>query len=407
MNKYFEKLDKKYAKISTYVVITIVAAYLAVSFFAEFKTVKSVVGGAAGWIFSLILPMLIGAVIAYLFLPITGFIERRLIKIRKLREMKKGTHYLAAVLTLVVIAAAFIMIIATLTVGLTRQLSSLKDLNLMDVVNGAKSQLIHFQEDLKNLIIKLGLPKSTYESLEKAVTNAFSSTDHTSAVNGILSFVDSFTSVIITIAFSVLFFVYFLIDMPMITKYWGHAFRSILPDKVYRFLKTVIDDIGEVFSNYIRGEMTDGLVIGIIMSVALSLAWVKYSVLIGVVTGIGNLIPYMGPILVYIMTILSGILSGDFKAMAIGLVICAVVQVLDGAIINPRLLSNSVEVHAIITTLALIAGSKVGGLFGMVCAIPTAALLKIWFERLVNKMDKKKGLTVEEGEAESDSQSKD
>ena len=76
MNKYFEKLDKKYAKISTYVVITIVAAYLAVSFFAEFKTVKSVVGGAAGWIFSLILPMLIGAVIAYLFLPITGFIER-------------------------------------------------------------------------------------------------------------------------------------------------------------------------------------------------------------------------------------------------------------------------------------------------------------------------------------------
>ena len=399
MHKYCNKLDKKYLKISTYVIFTVAASYLAISFFAGFNTVKGVVGGAAGWVLSLVLPMIIGAIIAYLFLPVTGFIEKMLRKSRKLREMKKGTHYLAAVLTLAVIAVLFILIIASLTVGLTRQLSSLKDINLMEVVNGAKSQIIHFQEDLKNLMIKLGLPESAYDSLEKTVQKALNSTDHTSAVNGILGFVDSFTGIIITIAFSILFFVYFLIDMPMIAKYWGHAFQALLPDKVYRGLKSLVDDIREVFSNYIRGEMTDGLVIGIIMSVALSLAGVRYSVLIGVVTGIGNLIPYMGPILGYIMTILSGILSGDFKAMAIGLVICAVVQVLDGAIINPRLLSNSVEVHAIITTLALIAGSKIGGLFGMVCAIPSAALLKIWFERLVTKMEKKKGLTAEETES--------
>ena len=251
-----------------------------------------------------------------------------------------------------------------------------------------------------DLLLKLGLPESTYSSLEETVVNAFNSTDHSTAVSGILGFVDSFTSIIITIAFSILFFVYFLIDMPMISKYWSHAFQALLPEKIYRGMKSLIDDIREVFSNYIRGEMTDGLVIGIIMSVALSLAGVRYSVLIGVVTGIGNLIPYMGPILGYIMTILSGILSGDFKAMAIGLVICAIVQVLDGAIINPRLLSNSVEVHAIITTLALIAGSKIGGLFGMVCAIPSAALFKIWFERLVTKMEKKKGMIAEETETE-------
>lgn len=400
MNKYYNKLDKKYLKISTYVIFTIAASYLAVSFFARFDTVKSVVGGAAGWIISLVLPMVIGAVIAYLFLPVTGFIEKRLQKIKKLREMKKGTHYLAAILTLVVIAIAFVLIIATLTVGLTRQLSSLKDLNLMDVINGANSQVFHFQEDLKNLILKLGLPESTYSSLEETVVNAFNSTDHSTAVSGILGFVDSITSIIITVAFSILFFVYFLIDMPMISKYWSHAFQALLPEKIYRGMKSLIDDIREVFSNYIRGEMTDGLVIGIIMSVALSLAGVRYSVLIGVVTGIGNLIPYMGPILGYIMTILSGILSGNFKAMAIGLVICAIVQVLDGAIINPRLLSNSVEVHAIITTLALIAGSKIGGLFGMVCAIPSAALFKIWFERLVTKMEKKKGMIAEETETE-------
>ncbi len=401
MNKFSSKLDKKYLKISAYVIFTIVATYLLISFFSGFGTVKGVLGDALNWIVSLVLPMVIGFVIAYLMLPVTGMIEKRLTRFEKLRKMKKGTHYLAAVLTIAFILLVFIIIIVAITFGLTRQISSLKDISVMEVINGAKSQVLHFQQDLKDLMLKLGLPESTYDNLEATVIKALNSTDHSGAVNSVMGFVDSFTSTIITIGFAVLFFVYFLLDMPKIVAYWSHAFFTLLPEKVNKTARGLLDDIGSVFSNYIRGEMTDGMVVGIIMSVALSLVGVNYSVLIGVVCGIGNLIPYMGPILGYVMTILSGVLTGDYKSMVLGLIVCAVVQVLDGAIINPRLLSNSVEVHAIITTLALIAGSKIGGLFGMVCAIPTAALLKIWFERLVNKVEIKKGLAEAPAREES------
>ena len=105
-----------------------------------------------------------------------------------------------------------------------------------------------------------------------------------------------------------------------------------------------------------------------------------YGVLIGVMAGIANLIPYMGPIVGYGLTIVSGVISGETKTMIISIVIISVVQVLDGAVINPKLLSHSIEIHPLLVLVAIIAGEKVGGFAGMIVAVPFAALLKIWFD---------------------------
>jgi predicted PurR-regulated permease PerM len=66
-------------------------------------------------------------------------------------------------------------------------------------------------------------------------------------------------------------------------------------------------------------------------------------------------------------------------------VILAAVMFIDGNIINPRMLSSNVEVHPVLVILALLAGGKVGGVVGMLIAVPVAALLKLQFERYVEK----------------------
>ena len=96
----------------------------------------------------------------------------------------------------------------------------------------------------------------------------------------------------------------------------------------------------------------------------------------------------MGPIVGYGLTIVSGVISGEIKTMIISIVIISVVQVLDGAVINPKLLSQSIEIHPMLVLVAIIAGEKVGGFAGMIVAVPFAALLKIWFERLVERRAK-------------------
>ena len=127
----------------------------------------------------------------------------------------------------------------------------------------------------------------------------------------------------------------------------------------------------------------DGFTVALLISIGLTVVGMPYGVMIGVMAGIANLIPYMGPIVGYGLTIVSGVISGETKTMIISLVIISVVQVLDGAVINPKLLSQSIEIHPMLVLVAIIAGEKVGGFAGMIIAVPFAALLKIWFERLV------------------------
>ena len=60
---------------------------------------------------------------------------------------------------------------------------------------------------------------------------------------------------------------------------------------------------------------------------------------------------------------------------------------IDGNVINPRLLSNAVEVHPLVVVVALIAGSAVGGLAGMLIAVPLAAFIKVQLERWLTKRE--------------------
>ena len=81
--------------------------------------------------------------------------------------------------------------------------------------------------------------------------------------------------------------------------------------------------------------------------------------------------------------------SDTFKGLLpfIGLVVIAVVMFVDANVINPKLLSDNVEVHPLLVVTALIAGGAIGGIAGMLIAVPTAALIKMQFDRALQKME--------------------
>ena len=80
--------------------------------------------------------------------------------------------------------------------------------------------------------------------------------------------------------------------------------------------------------------------------------------------------------------------------MALGFVAMGIVMFVDGNIINPRLLSDNVEVHPMLVIAALIAGGAVGGIAGMLVAVPTAAFLKIQLDRWLEKREHTAGVEV-------------
>ena len=191
--------------------------------------------------------------------------------------------------------------------------------------------------------------------------------------------------------FGVIFAVYFLLDEKnSIVSYWGRAFRLIFGDKHRNEFMIFMKDADNAFSGYIRGQMVDAVIVGVLSSIALSIAGIPYAVLIGICMGFGNLIPYFGPIIGYAATVIVCIPSGDWGKMILGVAIIAIIMFIDGNIINPRLLSANVDVHPLLVVAALLGGGVLGGIAGMLVAVPTAALLKLQFDRYLQKLEDSK-----------------
>ena len=129
--------------------------------------------------------------------------------------------------------------------------------------------------------------------------------------------------------------------------------------------------------------------LGVVVSIVLSIIGIQYAIVIGLLIGIGSLIPYMGPIVGYASIVVVGIATGDYKSMIIAAIALLIIQTIDGNLIYPKLLSSSVNIHPMIVIISLTVGANVGGLLGMIVAVPSGALAKVWFERLINLKEKK------------------
>ena len=127
-----------------------------------------------------------------------------------------------------------------------------------------------------------------------------------------------------------------------------------------------------------------------LVSISLSLVGVRYALAIGILTGIGNLIPYVGPFVAYGTTVLVCTLYGDFSKLLPAVLVLFVIQTLDGNVINPRLLSNSIDIHPLLVIISLIIGGAVGGVLGIFLAAPIASLIKLQVDRMVEKGEAKK-----------------
>lgn len=136
----------------------------------------------------------------------------------------------------------------------------------------------------------------------------------------------------------------------------------------------------------------DAFVMMVLISIVLSVVGVKFAVVIGIFAGIGNLIPYVGPFVAYVSTALVCLLDSDWKKLVVAIILLLIVQTIDGNLIGPRLLSSSIHIHPLLVVVSLFFGSAIGGLLGMLLAVPVGALIKVLFNRMIDLNLKRRGI---------------
>jgi len=163
------------------------------------------------------------------------------------------------------------------------------------------------------------------------------------------------------------------------------ALISLIPNRYFEPGLTLFYQIQQQLSNYIRGQLTDALIIGILSIIGLWILHIKYFVFIGLLAGLANLIPYIGPVVGAVPAMVISIINNPGRPIILLYiaVMFAIVQMIDNSVVSPMVMSRSVNIHPITVIVIIIIGGNLMGVFGMLIAVPVAGILKVTIQQIM------------------------
>jgi predicted PurR-regulated permease PerM len=167
---------------------------------------------------------------------------------------------------------------------------------------------------------------------------------------------------------------YLLADMPQLTAW----LKELPPLRFREQLGLLIEEFDTVLSGFVRGQLLVCAILAVLYSAGLWLIGIDLAVVIGTLSGAAFIIPYLGTMLGIVLSMLMAVLKfHDLLHPLLCLGWFALVQALEGAVITPKVVGDTVGLHPLIAIVALLIGGQLIGISGMLLAIPLAAILKV------------------------------
>lgn len=376
--------NKNYALVVFYALVLALLYHLGVRILDHFPELGAHLQNLFPWASQVISPLLLGFAIAYLLSPICHFFERILSKNALLSKKQSLCQNISILMTFLLLILGVVFLGSLLLSTLTKSIQVLRFEDLFQGIEDFASTIEKFYSDL---YVRLGNLPIGGEDAKEAVQLLLQKTVvfFQNMGNSVFSSLGSLAGALSTLVFGIIFSLYFLADGQKILSYWARIFRLLFGEKRLEKLRRFFVDADRVFAGYLRGQIIDGTIMAVLVSVSLSVLQVRYAVVIGVLTGFGNLIPYVGPFIAYGLTALVCLVYGDFTKLLPALIALFVIQTVDGNVINPRLLSQNIDVHPLVVIIALIIGGSLGGFLGIFLAAPVASLIKLELDKFMER----------------------
>jgi len=301
-------------------------------------------------VWRLLAPFLTAALIAYLLEPV----------IRRLHQwnIQKG---LAVLIVYIVFFATTGALLYQVYPAILKQLKDLND------------QLPYLLNKYQALVSKLYqstsfLPEAVHDQLDLFFTGM-----ETKAEQLLGKWAGGFTKILDVMLFMavipVLVF-YFLKDYELMRKFA----KACLPKKYHAKAAIVAAATDESLGGYIRGQMLVCLFVGIASYTVFHVLGIKYPLLLAIIMGITNLIPYFGPIIGAVPAALIT-LAASAKLVPYVLLGIFAIQLIEGNLLSPLIMGRTIKVHPVAILFALLLGGELGGIFGMIVAVPLLTII--------------------------------
>ncbi len=337
-------------------------------------------------------------VIVYLTIALVLFLITYPITYR-LEKIKLGTKKLpdtiAAIITILIIITVFVGLFFLIIPPLINEINLLSTLNFYDVLHNCLEQF----PSIKNLLLKLGGEAELKKNMAAQATSITQQINVSSLLNNVTKYLGTF----IGGTLCVLFITFFFLKDELIVK---QSILLITPNSAESEMKDIMRTSKKMLSNYFAALFLDMFIVGTLIFTALSILGIKNALLIAFLAGILNIIPYVGSATTMVLAIFLGA-SGCISAGTYELIGPTInklfftllsVNLLDGFLIQPYIFSNSVKAHPLEIFIVTLMAGTLGGILGMIVALPVYTLLRIIAKEFLThlKFFKKISDTIEE-----------
>ena len=318
---------------------------------------------------SLMLPVVYGLVFGYILNPLVKLIKRRF-------KVKEGVAILSTyllVLALLILASIYlipIMIDSAVDITTKMPIYIQETQDWLDIILN--------NESVKEIINTTG----TMDNVNHIITQF--GTMAVTLLEGSISYIFTISSQIVKLFLGLLISIYVLVDRDRLIKESKKVTFLILKEKKGKKLIEGVRIYNNMIGAYIGIKAIDSAIIAAMALVLLTIVKSEYAFLLAVIVGITNMIPYFGPFIGEIVGFLFNVFVSPTKGVIVFLVLLAL-QLFDGWYLDPKLIGDKVGVRPLFIIIAVLIGGGFYGAFGMLLASPTAATIKVYYERIMKK----------------------
>lgn len=345
------------------VVITVVISYLLIKVIDSYEYFF----GIFGLLLSLLTPFVIAFILAYIFNPIVSFLENKL-------NIKRIFALLITYGFLILLIGSFILFTAPIII------SSIADMVSQFPLYVEKTQ--YFFIDLGNSLKNVD-PKTLKEVGDKIM----------SAMPEIGNFLIGYIGQIFNTTFSISKFIvqfvlafiicfYIILEKEKFFDFYKKVLYITFGEKYAKLTLDVGNTLNTNIGKYFTGKILDSFIVGLLSAIGLYFLKSKYALLFGTLIGIMNLIPYFGPVIGMTPVVIINLFY-DPKIALFSLVYLLLVQQLEVAVIEPKIVGGQLGLSPFLTILAVTVGGGFFGIPGMILSVPIMGVVKIYLSEYI------------------------
>jgi len=362
--------DSTIKKIRWLIIFTVIAVVAGINYRSLFALFVRAMG--------ILTPFLLGGVMAFVLNVPMRAIER-ILPVKKESQFRRP---LSLVLTFVFVIGILLVVTFVVMPQLFDTVLSLQyslPVFFNDVKQGAEKLFSQYPE-ITDYINNIQIDWKSY--LEKIVQ--FLSVGAGTVLSSTLSAALNIISGVTTFAIGVVFAVYILLQKENLSRQIKKFMKAFLPDHVSNRILEILSLTSRTFSNFLTGQCVEAVILGSMFFLTLSILRLPYALLIGVLIAFTALIPMFGALIGCAIGAFLMLMVKPFDA-ALFLIIFFVLQQIEGNLIYPNVVGNSVGLPAIWVLVAVTIGGSAMGIAGMLIFIPLCSVLYAILRETVNK----------------------